>query len=117
MIAHIGIIFFAHLYGMGTNVPVHTQEVRAERLLADHGFVMTTPEWNRLSIEHRMTTQWAQDRNPTKGVFVGSTWYEVNLRARVSDALTVTAGHMSAHNADTRIHQAVWNRIGVEVKL
>lgn len=108
------LVFFAHLYCAGTTTPAYVNPAYAERpRVADFGFTVATPEWNHLSIAHSTTTFWVNDASHLK--MVASVQYDVELRLRVN-AITLTVGHESWHNADIVGPDTQYNRIGFEVK-
>jgi hypothetical protein len=110
---NVALIFFAHLYGLGTTAPAMPQQFERPRV-ADHGFSIATPEWHRFTLTHTMTTFWVNDAHGTP--MVGSAQYDVELRWRFNPA-TLTISHESWHNADVIGPDREWNRIGLEVKL
>ena len=108
------LIFFAHVYGLGTTAPAFPNVTGERPRVADHGFTITLSEWHRLTLSHTMTSYWVNDASGTP--MVGSAQYDVELRLRTGPA-SLTFGHESWHNADVPGPDREYNRVGMEVKL
>ncbi len=109
------LLFALHLYSAGTTTPAFVNpSYLARPRVADFSFTFVTPEWNRFSLAHSMTTYWVNDSRGLK--MVSSVQYDVELRLHLR-ALTLTAGHESWHNADIPGPDTQYNRVGMELRL